>query len=71
MHERFIVRMEVALEKVRSSCEKRRCKKEVIDRRVGRIKTKNSRGAGLFDIKVVESEVVSASPETYPTICVA
>jgi len=28
----------------------------VIDCRVGRIKSKNSRGAGLFDIKVVESD---------------
>ena len=56
MHERFVQRMEKELEKVRTSCEKRKCKKEVIDRRVGRIKSKNSRGAGLFDIKVAESE---------------
>jgi transposase len=54
MHERFVTRMEKQLEKVRASCEKRKCKKEVIDRRVGRIKSKNSRGAGLFDIKVEE-----------------
>jgi len=56
MHERFIVRMEKELEKVRTSCEKRKCKKEVIDRRIGRIKSKNSRGAGLFDIKVEEQD---------------
>ena len=56
MHERFIVRMEKELEKVRTSCEKRKYKKEVIDRRVGRIKSKNSRGAGLFEITVTESE---------------
>ena len=56
MHERFVVRMEKELEKVRASCSKRKCKKEVIDRRVGRIKTQNSRGAGLFDIKVEEHE---------------
>ena len=54
IHERFVIRMEKQLEKVRASCEKRKCKKEVIDRRVGRIKCKNSRGAGLFDIKVEE-----------------
>jgi transposase len=56
MHERFIVRMEKELEKIRTSCEKRQCKKEVIDRRVGRIKTQNSRGAGLFDIVVKEED---------------
>jgi transposase len=56
MHERFIVRMEKELEKVRASCEKRKCKKETIDRRIGRIKTKNSRGAGLFDIHVTEKD---------------
>jgi transposase len=56
MHERFVVRMEKELEKVRAGCEKRRCKKEVIDRRVGRIKSQNSRGAGLFDIKVEERD---------------
>ena len=31
MHERFVMRMEKELEKVRVSCEKRKCKKEVID----------------------------------------
>jgi len=56
IHERSVTRMEKALEKVRASCEKRKCKKEVTDRRVGRIKCKNSRGAGLFDIKVEEIE---------------
>ena len=56
MHERFIVRMEKEFEKVRTSCEKRKCKKETIDRRIGRIKTKNSRGAGLFDIVVTEND---------------
>jgi hypothetical protein len=54
MHERFMVRMEKELEKIKASCEKRKNKKDVIDRRVGRIKCQNSRGAGLFDIKVTE-----------------
>jgi len=31
MHERFVARMEKELEKVRASCEKHKCKKEVID----------------------------------------
>ena len=56
MHERFIVRMEKELEKIRASCEKRKCRKEVIDRRIGRIKSKYSRGAGLFDICVSEKD---------------
>jgi len=56
MHERFVTRMEKELEKVRTSCDKRKCKKEVIDRRVGRIKSQNRRGAGLFDIKVEERD---------------
>ena len=46
MHERFVNRIETELEKVRVSCEKRKNKKEVIDRRIGRIKSKNSRCAG-------------------------
>ena len=56
MHERFTLRLEKELEKIRTSCEKRKCKKGVIDRRIGRIKTKNSRGAGLFDIVVTEND---------------
>ena len=48
--------MEKELEKVRAGCEKRKCKKEVINRRVGRIKSQNSRGAGLFDVKVEERD---------------
>ena len=54
MHERFVKRIETELEKVRTSCEKRKNKKEVIDRRVERILSKNSRGAGLFDVKMNE-----------------
>ena len=56
MHERFVMRMEKELKKIQASCEKRKCKKEVIDRRVGRIKCQNSRGAGLFEINVGESD---------------
>ena len=52
MHERFERRIDEALEKLHASCEKRRWKKEVIDRRVGKIMAKNSRAAGLYDVTV-------------------
>ena len=54
MHERFVKKIETELEKVRTSCEKRKNKKGVIERRVGRILSQNSRGAGLFDVTVNE-----------------
>jgi len=54
MHERFEGRIDEALEKVRSSCEKRKWKKEVIDRRIGKIMAKNSRAAGLYEVDVKE-----------------
>jgi transposase len=52
MHERFEKRIDEALEKVQTSCRKRKWKKEVIDRRIGKIMAKNSRAAGLFEVKV-------------------
>ena len=52
MHERFERRIDEALEKVKSSCQKRKWKKETIDRRIGKIMAKNSRAAGLFDVEV-------------------
>ena len=54
MHERFELRIDAALEKVRASCEKRKWKKEVIERRVGQIMAKNSRAAGLYEVAVEE-----------------
>jgi len=54
MHERFERRIDEALEKVRSSCQKRKWKKEVIDRRVGKIMARNSRAAGLYEVTVRE-----------------
>jgi len=54
MHERFEQRIDEALEKVRAGCEKRNWKKEVIDRRIGKIMAKNSRAAGLYDVTVQE-----------------
>ncbi len=52
MHDRFEKRIDEALEKVRASCENRKWKKEVIDRRIGKIMAKNSRAAGLFEVEV-------------------
>jgi transposase len=54
MHERFELRIDAGLEKVRASCEKRKWKKEAIDRRVGQIMAKNSRAAGLYEVAVEE-----------------
>lgn len=56
MHERFERRIETELEKLRQSCEKRKWKKETIDRRVGRILSRNSRAAGLFEIEVRQGD---------------
>ena len=55
MHERFEKRIDEALEKVQASCRNRKWKKEVIDRRIGKIMAKNSRVAGLFDVKVKQA----------------
>jgi transposase len=52
MHERFENRIDEALEKVQVSCQKRKWKKETIDRRIGRIMAKNSRAAKLFEVEV-------------------
>ena len=43
------------LEKLKAGCEKRKYKKETIDRRVGSIMAKNSRAAGLFEVEVKET----------------
>jgi hypothetical protein len=53
MHERFEHRIDAGLEKVRASCEKRKWKKEAIDRRVGQIMAKNSRAA-VYEVAVEE-----------------
>lgn len=52
MHDRFQKRMEEGLEKIKSGCEKsKRDPKRVLEQ-VGRLKERNSRAAGLFDIHV-------------------
>ena len=52
MHQRFEKRIDEALEKVQASCRKYKRKKEVIDRRIGKIMVNNSRAAGLFEVEV-------------------
>jgi len=56
MHDRFEQRIDAALEKLKAGCEKRKYKKETIDRRVGSIMAKNSRAAGLFAVEVKETD---------------
>jgi transposase len=52
MHRRFEQRIEKELQKIEASCQRRKWKKEVIDRRVGSVMAKNSRAAGLFEVDV-------------------
>ena len=54
MHQRFEQRIEKELQTIQASCKKRKWKKEVIDRRVGRVMGNNSRAAGLFEVEVTE-----------------
>jgi len=54
MHRRFESRIEKELEKIEASCQKRKWKKEVIDRRIGAVLSKNSRAAGLFEVDIAE-----------------
>lgn len=55
MHEHFEQRIEAGLEKMAAGCRKRRYKTSVIERRVGRLLERNSRAAGLFDVRVRKS----------------
>jgi len=55
MHQRFEQRIEKELQKIDASCQRRKWKKEVIDRRIGSVMAKNSRAAGLFEVDVQEA----------------
>jgi len=55
MHRRFEQRIEKELQKIEASCQRRKWKKEVIDRRLGSVMAKNSRAAGLFEVDVQET----------------
>ena len=52
IHERFEKRIEQSLIRMANGCEKRGYQVKVIERRVGKLLGRNSRAAGLFDIKV-------------------
>lgn len=54
IHDRFVVRIEKGIEKIKAACEKARGKDihSKIERRVGRLLQSNSRAAKLFEIKV-------------------
>jgi transposase len=55
MHRRFEQRIEKELQKIAASCQRRKWKKEVIDRRIGRVMANNSRAAGLFEVETQEA----------------
>ena len=54
IHDRFVVRIEKGIEKLKHTCEQRAGKDitQLIERRVGRLLQSNSRGAALFAITV-------------------
>lgn len=54
IHDRFEKRIDKGLEKIAASCQKKKQKVGVIERRVGRLLEANSRAAGLFKIEVKE-----------------
>jgi transposase len=57
MHERFRIRIEEGLEKIKLSCEKGRVKDiNKIERRIGRLLGSNSRAASMFDVAVGEKD---------------
>lgn len=55
--ERFTGGIEKELQKIQTSCQKGRLKDPAVaERRIGRLLERNSRAAGLFDIKVVKNQ---------------
>ncbi len=52
IHDRFEQRIEEALIRMERSCEKRRYQINIIERRIGKLLGRNSRAAGLFDVRV-------------------
>jgi transposase len=55
MHARFETRIEQGLNKIATSCEKRKQKPLAVATRVGRLLGQNTRAAGLFDVQVEEA----------------
>lgn len=56
IHERFERRIEEGLERIAASCRKGKQTLGVVERRVGRLLSQNTRAAGLFKVKVEEDE---------------
>ncbi len=56
MRERFERRIEDGLKTIQTACEKRRCDRGVIERRIGRLLGRNTRAAGLFDVRVTAAD---------------
>lgn len=52
IHERFEKRIEEGLQKIQTSCQKKKQKPVTIATRVGRLLGRNTRAAALFDVKV-------------------
>jgi transposase len=52
MRERFAKRIEIALAKMKSGCEKRKCQAGVIERQIGRLLQRNQRAARFYDVRV-------------------
>jgi len=52
IHDRFEQRIEEALNQMAKSCEKRRYRVGVMERRIGKLLGRNSRAAGLFEVRV-------------------
>lgn len=55
MHARFEERIEAGLQKIEKSCRKKKQPSLVIAQRVGRLLGKNTRAAGLFEVKVEQN----------------
>jgi transposase len=53
MHDRFARRIEEGLRKIEAGCEKRNYKPETIAKRLGKLLSRNSRAAGLFETQIV------------------
>jgi len=60
MHDRFEKRLEEGLKKIAEACRKRRQKPVLIAQRVGRLLGRNTRAAGLFEVRVEAAEDGSA-----------
>ena len=56
IHARFAQRIEQQLVKMQQTCRTRKQTIPVVERRIGRLLERNSRGANLFDIRVTQSD---------------